>query len=170
MMPFRQMVILAAAASAAMGSASAVARPAPPALQHFIEFRARHGAYVGHTLVAYGTQDAQGRVIEEHSAGFIPDDGIMGVIGPIHGSVGLDREDRVEPVTTRYRRRLTAAEYGEVLFAVRYLRANEHVWHVLFYNCNDFAIAVAESIGLLRPPSWMPPDVFVSTLRAMNAR
>jgi hypothetical protein len=48
------------------------------------------------------------------------------------------------------------------------MQATEHRWHALFFNCNDFAIEIAEALKLWRPPSLLPPDVWVASLRAMN--
>jgi hypothetical protein len=48
------------------------------------------------------------------------------------------------------------------------MRATEHRWHAMFFNCNDFSIAVADAVGLRRPPSLMPPQAWIAGLRAMN--
>ena len=72
------------------------------------------------------------------------------------------------PTTELYRRQLTAVEYDRVGRAVRLLKAHQHRWHLIFYNCNDFAIEVAEAIGLWRPPSLLPPSVWVRSLRNLN--
>ena len=69
-----------------------------------------------------------------------------------------------------YRRELSAAEFERVGRAVRMLKANEHRWHLIFYNCNDFAIEIAEALGLWRPPSLLPPSVWVGMLRTLNER
>ena len=54
---------------------------------------------------------------------------------------------------TIYRREITAAEFARVSRAVRMLKATQRQWHLIFYNCNDFAIEIAEALGLRRPPS-----------------
>jgi hypothetical protein len=65
---------------------------------------------------------------------------------------------------------LTAAEFNRVGRAVRLLKANERQWHLIFYNCNDFAIEIAEALGMRRPPSLLPPSVWVGSLRLLNER
>ena len=80
------------------------------------------------------------------------------------------KDDTRLPVTDTYRRELTAAEFARVGRAVRVLKATQRQWHLIFYNCNDFAIEIAEALGLRRPPSLMPPGAWVRTMRALNER
>lgn len=51
---------------------------------------------------------------------------------------------------------------------IRRVEQTESHWHLLFFNCNDVIIEVADAIGMVRPPSLMLPHYFVATLRAMN--
>ena len=48
------------------------------------------------------------------------------------------------------------------------LRGDERQWHLMFQNCNDFGIMVAEALGMRRPPSLMPPQLWVGLLRKFN--
>jgi hypothetical protein len=139
--------------------------------RYFIEFRARNSSYIGHTYISYFRTGADGRVIEEHETGLIPEDDVWnGVFSPIRASIRRYKDDARMPTTEVYRRQLTAAEYDRLGRAVRMLKASQHRWHLIFYNCNDFAIEVAEALGLWRPPSLLPPSVWVRTLRSLNGR
>jgi hypothetical protein len=138
--------------------------------RYFIEFRARNSAYIGHTYIRYYRTDGMGRVLEAHDTGLVPEEDVWnGVFSPIRASIRKYKDDGRLPTTEMYRRQLNADEYARVGRAVRLLRVNETRWHVIFYNCNDFAIEIAEALGLRRPPSLLPPSMWVGTLRLMNA-
>lgn len=144
---------------------------ASAAERHFIEFRARPGQYIGHTYVLYGRTDAAGRILEVHRAGLLPDgNAVAGVFVPISGIVSKDKDkdDTTQKPNAIYRRSLSVAEYARVSRAVTMLRGNERRWHLIFQNCNDFGIMVAEALELRRPPSLMPPTMWVELLRALN--
>jgi hypothetical protein len=137
--------------------------------RYFIEFRARDSAYIGHTYIRYFQTDAGGRLLEAHDTGLVPEEDVWnGVFSPIRASIRKYKDDARLPTTVIYRRQLSAGEYARVGRAVRLLKANEKSWHVIFYNCNDFAIEVAEALGLWRPPSLLPPSVWVGTLKLLN--
>ena len=128
--------------------------------QYFIDFRARRSHYIGHTYIVYFRVGAGGRVIEEHHEGLIPEEDVWnGVFSPIRASIRKYKDDTRMPATVIYRRELSAAEFARVGRAVAMLKATQNRWHVIFYNCNDFAIEIAEALGLWRPPSLLPPSV-----------
>src|SRR5690348_738136 len=55
---------------------------------YFIDFRARPSSYVGHTFIVYGRLDADGRVMELHYAGLIPEHNVWeGLFVPIEATV-----------------------------------------------------------------------------------
>jgi hypothetical protein len=155
-----------------LAGGAAIAQPQRPAGErYFIDFRARPSTFIGHTFILYGRVDAQGRVLEHHVAGLIPEtDGWRGLIVPIHASVRKYKDDTRRLPTVIYRRPLNAIEYRRVQRAVRHMRAVAHQWHAIFFNCNDFAIEIAETLGMVRPPSLLPPSVWVAGLRALNGR
>ena len=157
-------------ALAACLMASAIsANAAPLGERYFIDFRARPSTYIGHTFILYGRVDAQGRVVEHHIAGLVPERDVWrGLIIPVEANVREYKDDRALLPTVIYRRTLTAAEYGRVVGTVRQMRAVAHQWHVLFFNCNDFGIAIAQVLGMTHPPSLLPPSVWVAHLRALN--
>ena len=149
--------------------ALATDRAARPGLSHFVEFRARPSGDIGHSLVVYGPLDAHGRPAERHHASFIPGmDGRKGMIFPIHGKVGASHDDIHAVAIASYRRDISAAQYERVQFAVRRMKAQQRLWHAMFLNCNDLSIEVAEAIELRRPPGWLPPNLWVEMLRALN--
>jgi hypothetical protein len=142
---------------------------ASAAERYFIEFRARSGHYIGHTYIVYGRTDASGRMRDQRYAGLIPGaDAMAGLIVPVAASVRGGRDDARQKPIAVYRRELSAAEYVRVSRAVGMLRHDEREWHLLFQNCNEFGIMVAESLGLRRPPPLMPPSMWVGLLRALN--
>jgi hypothetical protein len=140
-----------------------------PGGRYFIEFRARSSTYIGHTFIHYGRVDSDGRIVESSRAGLIPEvSAWKGLIFPVRGSIREYKDDTRLPTRVIYRRSLTAQEYARVAATVRRMQATEDLWHGVFFNCNDFAIEIAETLHMRRPPSLMPPDVWVDALRALN--
>lgn len=139
---------------------------------HFIDFRARPGAMVGHTFILYGRIDRNGHAAELVRAGLYPDDGstglIFGTLLPVPARVRAVPDDYSETPSAIYRRALTPAQYARLKATVRHLRANDHVWHMLTHNCNDFAAIVAQSLDLATPPPVLVPNAWVRALKAMN--
>lgn len=137
--------------------------------RYFIDFRARPSAYIGHTYVVYGRVNADGRVTALHYAGLVPEESAWkGFFAPIRGSIRKYKDDTRRLPTIIYRRSLTRAEFRRVGRLVRLMKSMQREWHVVFFNCNDFAIQVAEVLGLRRPPSLLPPSMWVAGLRALN--
>ena len=158
--------------------AAVLAAPAddrqPAHEQYFVDVRSRAGYVFGHTYIAYGRLGDHGQPLETRYAGIYPLDDerglIFGSVMPVAASVrGLD-DDRKAAPTNIYRRRISAAQYARLASAVRRVGTTEHPWHLIFYNCNDFAIEVAQSLGLRAPPAWLLPRAFVGELRALNER
>lgn len=149
--------------------AAGMTRPASAGERYFIDFRARPSSYIGHTYVMYFRIGDDGRLIEKHIAGLIPEkDVFMGLIGPIRASVREYKDDVRLPANAIYRRRLTATEYRRVVRTVRHLRRVDRQWHAMFHNCNDFGVEIASTLGLTRPPSLLPPSAWVIMLRKLN--
>jgi hypothetical protein len=138
---------------------------------YFIDFRARPSSYIGHTYIVYGRIDASGRLVETHYAGLIPfGQPWRGLFVPIEASVQEYIDDTRRTPSAIYRVRLTAGQYRAVVQRVEYLRAQDRVWHAVFLNCNDFANQIAETLGMLHPPSTMPPPMWVGLFRLLNER
>jgi hypothetical protein len=163
------LLLLAMLASSRASAEPAIALRGDAVERYFVEFRARPGPFIGHTYVVYGRTDAAGRIIDQRSEGLFPDgNAVVGAFVPVAGSVRYDKNDGKYAPNAIYRRPLSAAEYARVSRFVDALRASEHEWHLMFQNCNDFGINVAEALGLRRPPSLMPPAMWVGLLRALN--
>lgn len=143
-----------------------------PDQQYFVEFRARPGILVGHSFIVYGHLNSRGQPLEIRYAGIYPKNEraglIVGSVVPVRASVRAVDGDFEYAASIIYRLKLTAAEYVRLKSAVRRERATERYWHILFFNCNDFAIKIAKSIGLRTPPSLLLPKAFVAGLRALN--
>jgi hypothetical protein len=135
---------------------------------HFVEFRSRPGDKVGHTYIVYGRLDAAGRPRGVRYAGLYPKSDKAVLMAPRAAIRGGVRDDFRLPPNAVYRRHVTAKEFARVRAKVRQIRNRESHWNLLFFNCNDFAIEIAETLGLWRPPGWLLPRDFVGVLRAMN--
>lgn len=139
---------------------------------YFVDFRARRGALFGHTFIVYGRVGAEGQVLEAEYAGNYPADGqrglIVGSVIPVRTIIGSVKGDATDPATIIYRRKLTEAQYVRIKAAVRHIRAQDRYWHLVFFNCNDFAVEITKAIGLRSPPSWLIPHAYITALRAMN--
>jgi hypothetical protein len=146
----------------------------PTDAQYFIDFRSRAGYVFGHTYIAYGRLNTRGQPVEVRYAGIYPlDDGrglVFGSVIPVAASVRGLEEDRKAAPTSVYRRHITATQYARLSAAVRRVAATEHPWHLLFYNCNSFAIEVAQWLGLRAPSAMLLPQAFIDELRDLNGR
>jgi hypothetical protein len=145
---------------------------APADASYFMDFRARSGGMLGHTFVVYGRIE-RGRALEHGSAGLYPhdkySDSLLPALIPVAGYVNVKKEGpELGKTTAVYRRRLDARQYRHLQLTILRLRARRARWHLIFYNCNDFAVQVAREMGLWTPTSLMAPHVFVHSLRAMN--
>jgi hypothetical protein len=137
----------------------------------FVEFRARSGPdLVGHAFIAYGRLDARGRVASADVAGLYTKEQyyFKGIVFPLPGFVGPEKEDLTERSAVIFRRVITDGELRKLRAGVARIRAVQHQWHFLFFNCNDFVGEIAELIGLRRPPSLMLPVTYVAALGTMN--
>ena len=139
--------------------------------EYFIDFRARPSGYIGHTFIVYGRLDGRGGIAEMHYAGLIPEHLVFGgLFVPVEARVRRYKDDTRLLATTIYRRRLNAVQYQRVQQTVRHKQATEHRWHAVLQNCNSFAVDIADVLGLARPPSLLPPSVWVGMLQLINER
>lgn len=139
--------------------------------RYFVDFHARsRPSITGHNFIVYGRLNAHGRIADAQVVGFTPDTDKYwtAYIFPVPGLLGRERADSTEPSTVVYRRHLTVAEFDRLNAKIRQVRAAHPSWHLIFLNCNDFVGEIAKSIGLLRPPSLLPPSIYVTLLRALN--
>ena len=153
-------------AVAEVASAEPAARPRHG---YFIEFRARFSDYLGHTYVVYGRTNAAGRMLDRHTIGVEPgDDYLIAIFIPVIGIVRPEAGDHLNKPLAVYRRYLTAAEYRRVLAKIQELKSKKFDWHLLFNNCTDFAIQIADVIPLNRYPGFVIPKLWVEGLQMLN--
>jgi hypothetical protein len=148
-----------------------VARKKPA--QYFIEFRSRSALSYGHTFVVHGRVGE--KLSAKNVAGLHPrgDSSITYILGHIllvPSETGASDGDLDEQyMTARYRVMLSAAQYRTIVGHIRELQANSPAWNAVTYNCNAFAGTIAHFVGLTSPPTWLLPEDFVNSLRAMNS-
>ena len=139
--------------------------------QAIVDFHARSGPdLVGHAFIVYGRLDGRGGIASAHVAGFYTNEQhyFKGLLFPLPGFVGSEKEDIAFKSAVVYRRILTEGELRELRLGIARVKAMQHSWHLLFFNCNDFVGEIAELIGLHRPPSVQLPVSYVAALGAMN--
>lgn len=139
--------------------------------QAFIDFQARSGPdAVGHAFIVYGRLDGHGVVSSARTAGFYTDAELyfLGLIVPQRGFVGGEKDDLTFQSAVVYRYILTERQFQELKRGIARVKGSQHLWHFLFFNCNDFVGEMAEVVGLRRPPSLLLPVAYVAALGAMN--
>jgi len=140
--------------------------------QYFVDFRARRGALFGHTFIVYGHLGAKGDLQGVEYAGNYPADGnlglVVGSVVPVCTTIGPVQDDLKAPATIIYRRKLTRAQFVQLKAGVRHIRATQHYWHLMFFNCNDLAVEMTKRVGLRSPSPWLIPHAYVAALREMN--
>ena len=140
---------------------------------YYVEFRAADIGVYGHSYIAYGRLGANGRPASVQYADFHPEGGNLGLVAghllPVVGDVTPEKETPSLPLSTVFRRTLTAAEYKRVTAAIRDAHANTRVWNALAYNCNSFVANVAQAIGMKTPPTILFASAFIPALRDLNA-
>ena len=154
----------------------AVSLPAAAAAasRYVVEFRARAGGVFGHTYVAYGLTDRDGRLRRPHYAGFYPS-GVLSqtallAIFVTPAKVGSEPWDKTKRTEMVYRRALSARDYARLVRDVDDLRRIRPFWHLILYNCNSFAADVARWMGLRVPSTLQVPKDFVQQLYVLNRR
>lgn len=139
---------------------------------YYIEFRAAEMGLYGHSYIAYGRLGPVGRPLTVDYADFHPAGGELGLavghLVPVVAGMTPDRDVLALPLTSAYRRRITAAEYRTLTAAVARARATPSVWNALAYNCNSFVGEMAQAIGLKSPSPLLFANAFVPALRDLN--
>ena len=146
---------------------------APTTGAYYIEFRvAQIGAY-GHSYVAYGRLNAQGRPAEFRYADLHPIGNYalmaLGHLVPVPATTKWDPDDEKQPVSASWQRKLTAAEYNKLLAAVQRSRVNANpTWNAVANNCNHYVADLAKAIGLRAPSDFQVSYTFIPALRDLN--
>jgi len=166
----------AAQAVAAQTVAAPSAAPRTPAAPgggaYYIEFRAADIGVYGHSYIAFGRLGAGGRPASVQYADFHPEGGTLGLaVGhavPVAADMTPEKETLTLPITSSFRRAITAAQYQKILATIQRVHANNHVWSALAYNCNSFVGDVAEAIGMKAPTSLLFSTSYIPALRYLN--
>lgn len=164
-----------AAAPAGAASAGAVAQTQVTQAEeysHYVEFRAAVNGVYGHSYIAYGRLDSRGRpataaYADIHPTGDLPSM-VLGHFFPMHAATIPDKDTLGYKIARRFRRPITAAEYGRLNAVIAQIRAARHSWSVLAYNCNDFVADVARAVGMQTPTTLSLPYDFIPALQAIN--
>jgi hypothetical protein len=166
--------------AAALGGAASFAAAAPrQAIQaveypYYIEFRVAVDGVYGHSYIAYGRLDSLGRPMtanyaDIHPTGDLPSM-VLGHFLPMDAATIPEKDTLHYEIASRFRRPLTAAEYGKLKSVLARIRAARHSWSVLAYNCNDFVADVARGMGMQSPSTLLLPYDFIPKLQAINER
>jgi hypothetical protein len=160
--------------SAQQAPSAGQVRAHPAGIVGFVEFIAREDTPGGHTYIRYGRYDSTGRRVGVKISGLYPKGGwagkIMGGIFPVAATTTPIMDDLKLPITSMYRRQLSAAQFAKLEAAVRDAHANRAYWNVFLHNCHGFIGRYAEAIGLNTPTvTVMTADAYISTLKAMNS-
>ena len=139
---------------------------------YYIEFRvARIGTY-GHSYVAYGRLNAQGRPAEHRYADLHPTGNYalmaIGHVLPVPANTKWDPEVLTLPVSSSYRRKLTAAQYKKLLAAIQRLQSEQRYWNAVTNNCNHYVGELARAVGLRTPGNFQLSYAFIPALRELN--
>jgi hypothetical protein len=140
---------------------------------YYVEFRVALDGVYGHSYIAYGRLDSVGRpataaYADIHPTGDLPSM-VLGHFLPMDAATVPEKDTLGYRIARRFRRPLTAAEYGRLTAAISHIRAAGHSWNVLAYNCNDFVADVARAMGMQTPATLSLPYDFIPTLQAINA-
>lgn len=140
---------------------------------YYIEFRVAQIGTYGHSYVAYGRLNARGQPAETQYADLHPTGSYvamaLGHLVPVPANTVWDPDVLKLPVSSSYRRKLNAAEYGRLQAAIKGFRANKQpYWNAVTYNCNNFVADVAQAIGLKTPSTLLASYIFIPTLKKMN--
>lgn len=140
--------------------------------RYYVEFRAAIDGVYGHSYIAYGRLDALGQPTTVDYADIHPIGGfnsmVLGHFQAMAASTSPEKSTLGHKLASRFRRPLTAAEYGRLTAVIARIRAAHHSWSALAYNCNDFVADVAHGMGMRTPTTLSLPYVFIPTLQALN--
>jgi len=161
----------------ATATAQTPAEPAKPAAAsdggYYIDFRvAQIGAY-GHSYVAYGRLNGNGKPASAQYADLHPRGNYavmaLGHVLPVPANTVWDPDVLKLPVASSYRRRLSASDYQKLLAAIKRANANKNpYWNAISNNCNHYVAELARAIGLKAPNDFQVSYAFIPALRAMN--
>jgi hypothetical protein len=140
--------------------------------RYYIDFRvAQIGAY-GHSYVAYGRLNAQGKLADAHYADLHPMGNYfimaMGHVLPVPANTVWDPDVLKLPVASSYMHPLNAAQYAKLQVALGEAARKQPYWNAITNNCNHFIGQLAQAVGLRVPADFQLSYMFVPSLRRMN--
>ena len=139
---------------------------------YYIEFRvARIGTY-GHSCVAHGRLNANDQPAEHRYTDLHPTGNYalmaLGHVLPVPATTKWDPEVLALPVSSSYRRKLTAAQYKKLLATIQRLQSEQRYWNAVTNNCNHYVGELARAVGLRTPGNFQLSYAFIPALREMN--
>jgi hypothetical protein len=140
---------------------------------YYVEFRAADMGVYGHSYIAFGKLSAGGRPLTVQYADFHPRGGEIGLavghVVPVAAGMQPEPEVLKLPLTSVWRKPISATDYRKLTAAVAAARANPKVWSAIAYNCNSFVGDMAEAIGLKSPPSLLFSTSYIPALMSLNS-
>jgi hypothetical protein len=149
----------------------------PPAVQsgapYYIEFRVATIGTYGHSYVKYGRLNAQGQPADARYTDLHPRGNYalmaLGHVLPVPANTAWDPEVLTLPVSSSYRRKLTAAQYQNLLAAIKKSQADkDRYWNAATNNCNHYVGELARAVGLKTPGNFQVSYSFIPALRELN--
>ncbi len=139
---------------------------------YYIEFRvARVGTY-GHSYVAYGRLNGHGQPAEHRYADLHPTGNYalmaIGHVLPVPANTKWDPEVLTLPVSSSYRRKLTAVQYKKLVATIQRLQSEQRYWNAVTNNCNHYVGELARAVGLRTPGNFQVSYAFIPALRDLN--
>ena len=151
-------------------SKSAMSKSAPTL--YYVDFRAIEDGLVGHTYIAYGRLDSNGRPASAQYADYHPDNGfagyVMGFVVPMTAIMQPTAETLHANIVNSYRVTLRPQDYLELIKLISQTSASRRPWTAFGYNCNDLLADAARAVGLDAPITNLAPYHFLPMLRSMN--
>jgi hypothetical protein len=158
--------------SPAPGLAPSAAMSTPSSAGYYIEFRAADMGVYGHSYIAYGRLSPGGRPATVQYADFHPQGGEIGLavghVVPVAAGTVPDADVLKLPLTSVWRRPISATDYKRLTAAIAAARATPKVWSAIAYNCNSFVGEMAEAVGLKSPPALLFSNAYVPALMRLN--
>jgi hypothetical protein len=166
-------VAAAPAGAASTGAAAPTPVTEAEGYAYYVEFRVAVNGVYGHSYIPYGRLDSLGlpataAYADIHPTGDLPSM-VLGHFFPMHAATIPEKDTLGYRIARRFRRPVTAAEYGRLNAVIAHIRAARHSWSVLAYNCNDFVADVARAVGMQTPATLSLPYDFIPALQAINA-
>ena len=158
--------------AASIGAAAQTQSSQAQEYPYYVEFRVAVDGVYGHSYIAYGRVDSLGRpatatYADIHPTGDLPSM-VLGHFLPMEAATSPEKATLHYEIASRFRRPLTAAEYGKLQSVIARIRAARHSWSVLAYNCNDFVADVARGMGMQSPTTLLLPYDFIPRLQVIN--